>query len=201
MNDQLIDILKQTDAAHSPTTSEPTVPTLADAAIAESDRRVRRRRAVGLSGAMLMVAALFLLIPWQGSEPSDSHDSIATQAPRDVEAKRIDVAAVRAELRDLDRRAAMMQAVLDRVQESKRARAVATRANTHRGYSRALDARIEVESAAQTMLLQGDWFAGDKLTHRLAHDTYKRILELFPDSAAAQTARKRLDGAPKGENA
>lgn len=203
MTDRLIDILKRVDAAERPSASESDA--LVEAVMSGATRRLRRRRATRVSVAGVTILALFIGAYGILGSPSVANKQLANTAnsEKPAGAVAIDAAAVRAEIDRLDRQITLTTAVVDRVERDeqiRRARRRLTRVTRDvRSYDD--DPSIAAESAAQTMLLHADRLAGDKHTRRLAPETYRRIIQLFPNSVAAEHARKRLGAESKGERA
>ncbi|MCB9855803.1 MAG: hypothetical protein H6818_08955 [Phycisphaerales bacterium] len=196
MNDRLIDILKQTDVD---ITSQPRFDDearVADSAMADAMSRIRRRTAIGRSSAGLLIVMLLVGVGHvvQTRTTTTDRESLSNKAPNSA----IAVDAIRREIEALDREAAVTAAVVSRIERREHSR---NRFSRLARVEPAIDAQIAAETAAQTMLMQGDRLAGNELTHRLAPTAYRRVLELFPESAAAADARQRLSDASKGEKA
>ncbi|HPF40295.1 MAG TPA: hypothetical protein P5081_23525 [Phycisphaerae bacterium] len=201
MNDRWLDMLKQADdsVAEEATRDD----SLFDAAMALAGRRMRRRRILVRSGAAVVILVAVVgaqtLMRW----PTHRNEPVAHRPGGSMEdnAAPQSVDAVRREIDLLSREAAMTMAVIDGIERGDRSRVGRQRIRRDRAVRVDVDAAIAAETAAQTILLQADRFAANELTRRLAPDTYRRILELFPDSAAARDAKQRLVEARKGDNA
>lgn len=200
MNDRLIDILRQTDT-ETATPGAAADDASIEAAMFEAKRRLQRRGNLRLGA--VVVGALVLVVgsqPFFERRPAASNPrAVVEHAPTRGVAAIADVERLRAEIAQLDREIAGRDAVVVRLEQCERSRRIDRRIRRVPEVSPALEARIDAESAAQTILLQGDRLAGDERTQRLAPDAYRRIIELFPESAAANDARRRLQNVPEGE--
>ncbi|MCA9257190.1 MAG: hypothetical protein KDA33_16205 [Phycisphaerales bacterium] len=201
MNDRWLDMLKQADdsVAGEATRDD----SLFDVAMAMAGRRMRRRRMLVRSGAPVVIlvavvgAQKLMRSPTHRNEPvADRRGDPMEKGPASQSAD-----AIRREIDLLKHEAAMTMAVIDGIERGDRSRVARQRVRRDRAVRVDVDAAIAAETAAQTILLQADRLAANELTRRLAPDTYRRILELFPDSAAARDAKQRLVEARKGDNA
>lgn len=203
MNDRLIEILKQTDIEDGGRARRDGQASLLDGAMVEAASRLRRRKSI--AGACAAVAVVSLLFGGQHLLKLNSTvpDRIADRAsaPNGTERPAASAEGLRRELEALDREAAVATAFLEQYASRRRTRQLNARLSRTTTSTVNVGALIEAESAAQTMLIRGDRLAGDKLTQRLAPETYRRVIELFPDSSAATDARRRLESGPKGERA
>jgi len=206
MNDELIDILKQTDAAsYAPRNDETACERgLADRVVAEAGRRIRRRRTARSTAAVFAIVALLTGLYALAPEPRPNGETIANGTANIAEvppSKSIE--AIRAEIEALDRDAAAALALVDRLKSHSRLRRFSDRLSRIKYATQGLDSNLAAESAAQTMLLRGDRLATHELTQRLAPAAYRRVIEIFPQSAAADDAQRRLSviAQPQGDHA
>lgn len=206
MRDRLIDILKTADAA-KPRCDEVNDAALFELASRDADRRLRRRNVVGGVVASftlsMLVFGLQYLSPRPSKQlPSDDGPFSATMSVVDPAIDpAVDDAALRADIERLKQESAVASAFIEQYESRRRMRKLTERMNRRAPITVIVHERIAAESAAQTMLIRADRLAGDALTQRLAPETYRRVIELFPDSAAALDARRRLESGPKGERA
>ncbi len=202
MRDRLIDILRTADAAKPPC-DEVNDAALFELASRDASRRLRRRNVVG--GVVASFALSMLVFGLQHLSPKPSKQFPSHAGPfkttMSVVDPAVDDAALRADIERLKRESAVASAFIEQYESRLRMRKLTERLKRRAPITAIVHERIAAESAAQTMLIRGDRLAGDELTQRLAPETYRRVIELFPDSAAANDARRRLESRPKGERA
>lgn len=144
------------------------------------DRRRRRatRTGLGLAAAALLVAlSVWFDVPRDPPEPAGMTDAR--------------VAAIQAELVALDREAALHEAVADRllIAEAMRERRRPVRPTQSEPDPRAAFL-AEVESVATLMVLRVDRSLDTDAPS--ARERYQRVIDLYPDTRAAETAKQRL---------
>jgi hypothetical protein len=172
MNDETLDrLLKDADADFS----RPPPSLDVAGAVRRTDRR-RRSRARVLTG--VTVVALAVCGAWWKLHPSPN-DVVKVDPPRVIHDLRAEADAARA---DADVRMAAVERMLAMEKSAARnARADAL-----------WEVMLQRDRAAAALLYRGDRYRND-MRPADAAVAYRRILELFPASAAAGEARKRLD--------
>jgi hypothetical protein len=160
-------------------------------------QRARSRRAtVGtVIGAALMTAMWAGL--WSGNPPtadgpsaapSGQHGSATAPSP-------LDVARLRAEIAQLDAEVRRHSRHVEEVLRGIRVRRTTAVRSEMPVLSRDDLARIEIEKTAFLLVDHADQRAG-RLPDVVAEDAYRRVLKLFPQTKAAERARRRLNSPP-----
>lgn len=194
MNDRVIDKLKQADAALYRGDDADGVLS-ADQIVARSAglRRERLRKRIGIS-TLVAIGAIgtgFLTVP---SILDRNRDAIVVHeigvedegALQEAETVASEIEQLRIESRLLIARLDWHARQADRQVRSAGRALDATKANPR------LRAALAAETAGQAMLLRGDLLRDSALTRQMASPAYERVIELFPNSAAASDARMRL---------
>ena len=200
-------MLREADAAARPVESE------GDAALIACARReaARRRRGRAVRGAALAVVAMTAMVMAvvmrvgearnQGATTSavrsEGSEAVAVDPSRSApiaEADRRELERIEAEIARLESEARVHGAVVETMLSVKPAAAGPTRQRRD-----PVDrARDEVERAAFVMMLEADRKREDRGLHEEAAADYRRVAELFGDTAWAEVARQRLSGAAEG---
>ena len=187
-NDPIRRLLREADAAAGPPPKPP-----GDLAHRVRQRAARRQRMrFGLSAAAAVVLAAGITALWtQAPSPSwpGQAPQIVTQEPQrlDVEATRREIERLR---READTRLAVAQRTHDLLRQYERARAARQQAPVANPI---VDARREVEKAACILVYQANRMCREMDLCDSAVVKYQRVVELFPETAAAAMARERLD--------
>lgn len=193
MNDRLIDILKQADAdVGDRFDTDALVDNVHGEVILRRMRQSRIRRgtlAVVVFGGL---AAIGNIVSKQPSKPTETFVSSDTGAITEVNP--VDYEVVKASIERLNREASDLLAVVDalKLRESERNKLRKETKPRSRGVDIFVRPHLAAETAAQSMLMRGDMLRSSELTASSATAAYERVIELFPDSAAAQDARQRI---------
>ena len=196
--DPLQSLLKQADASIAP-------PTLAADGLADRVRfaarqRHTRRCAASVVGLVLLIVGGFALVDGRDA-PQETRIAVdgvrPVPSPETVhgETKKLSAESLRTELARLDARAdlheSLAQLMVDRAKPAQ-AQATVTLASRSTGVRPELRAAQEAEVAAQLMLMRADRLMGDRARSADALVAYRRTIDLFPFTAAADAARQRL---------
>ena len=179
---QLNNLLHRADEAAALPTVMPELATRVR--VAALHRRNTRRAMAGVA----LVAAIVVAVAWV-ERPMHHHQQQFVQTDPQV-----DVQQIRVELAQFQEQANQHMLVAEQLlQDEKQAH---QRKRIERLAS-VPDAQVVVESqrdqAAQILIDRADWLLHRNRDVKEATTAYQRIIELFPTTSAAQTARERLD--------
>lgn len=179
--DRLEELLAQTDAALPPPRG--------GAPLAERIRARTARRAkiqVGLTAAATMVVAMAAAYSLRARPPV----AIKTHPTEPA----FNVAAFRHELAALDAEATLHQRIADKLAASQREADALRQARFRAVLSESLPSPFQEarDRAARILLMDADRLVATGTARAHALDGYRRAIELFPDTPAAQEAQRRL---------
>jgi hypothetical protein len=204
-HDRLEQLLHEADAVAGPPPTPPGLPGRVRQRIHKRRRR-RRAGAVALAGAAVVIVAALLRpptppgevggpvagLPRRPASPPEFPVPARPDGPGNVD---LQLAAVRSDLRQLRAESRLRLAAKPRPASSRQILLLSSLGLPDSLAGDRLDE--QVESTAGLMIYQADQCYRDLGRPDVAVRSYQRIIELFPETRAAATARARLSGIPR----
>ena len=191
MSDPLARLIRDADAAARP--GRPLADGLADRVRRKARRRARTRATTAVAGVLVLVG----LGGWRllGTAPGNTHVAFPGKSkPPAVTPTTPDPAELRAEIGRLESEIRTREAMVDALLACERSRARLAALQQELDRPDPLEElRGQIAGAADVALQSADRRCGSGAVSTACAAGYKRIVDLFPRTPAADTARQRLN--------